>query len=639
MTITLKLTNFKCFESATYAFDGGFALISGASGTGKTTIFMAMHFAITGEGRKLTMYGKKSCSVELTMRARERDISIIRAKGPCRLRVTIDDTVYEDNEAQGMIDNEYPQWELGYVPQRTCKSFFAMTPVDKLKFIEKIAFGAEDALDSIHKKCNVMIRDRKDALNTTSLEKSTLQTVLKDFDIDCDQDVIIDVPDDIDEIKSEIARLDRDVDKINRARETMDRVVESLSELPEIDPTVVDVCLDSLIRKTAKYDRYASEMKKLASLSKPEIVDEKLRTDMKRVVLLRAKVKPYDAIKSRLDHLLEYKVNHAIKLTCPACFAGLKLWDNDLNVIGVDESVSTIDYDTMEQCQKNIAKLELDASSLSDYRSELDGLNLAYPDIDACFQIRVLDNLAAANDRYRDLSELCERLACESPNCDLANVTERIKRNEKTITVREMLTKEMAAASPIAALDIDGIRARLEQKRLDLIIAQEKRDKAEFQKVKIKIRSLETRRAEQDSGLKRAVKLQSLVKTAEQIAMQRAITCLNLRAQIYLDKFLDDVKVSLSFNGKIEVNVLHNQHESDIASLSGGEFARLTLAFAIAMAEMNNVGLLLLDESFASLDADTTSTVVETLKENFNGAVIVIAHQTTRGVFDQVIEM
>ena len=90
---------------------------------------------------------------------------------------------------------------------------------------------------------------------------------------------------------------------------------------------------------------------------------------------------------------------------------------------------------------------------------------------------------------------------------------------------------------------------------------------------------------------------------------------------------------------KIELLLKLDDCETDINSLSGGEFARVVLAFAITMAEMNDIKTLMLDESFASLDADTTENVLETIKENFAGNIIIIAHQTTTGVFDQVLRI
>jgi len=109
---------------------------------------------------------------------------------------------------------------------------------------------------------------------------------------------------------------------------------------------------------------------------------------------------------------------------------------------------------------------------------------------------------------------------------------------------------------------------------------------------------------------------------------------------MYLDSFIDDLNVMLVFDGvKLNVEVMQNSHEGDLQNLSGGELARVILAFTIALAEINNVRLLLLDECVSSLDQESTGQVIDTIKANFTGNVICIAHQTTTGVFDHVLEL
>ena len=78
--------------------------------------------------------------------------------------------------------------------------------------------------------------------------------------------------------------------------------------------------------------------------------------------------------------------------------------------------------------------------------------------------------------------------------------------------------------------------------------------------------------------------------------------------------------------------------ECDINSLSGGETSRVILAFTLALGEMFNTPLLMLDECTASLDSESTSIVFDTIKENFrNKTVLVVAHQCTEGIFDKII--
>ena len=91
---------------------------------------------------------------------------------------------------------------------------------------------------------------------------------------------------------------------------------------------------------------------------------------------------------------------------------------------------------------------------------------------------------------------------------------------------------------------------------------------------------------------------------------------------------------------QININIEYKGMEADLSMLSGGELSRVNLAYTIALAEMFNIPLLLLDECTASLDEDLTNTVFETIRESFNGKItLIIAHQIIKGQFDKVINL
>ena len=142
----LKLKNFRCYENAEFDFGKeGITLLSGGSGKGKTTLLMAIEFALFGSGNKLQTYGKKFCSVELS----EGDtFSIYRQKGPGRLIVTDNSGCYEDAAGEAVIKQRFGANLLAcYIPQNMRKSFILMTPVERLEFLESFAFSDVDITD------------------------------------------------------------------------------------------------------------------------------------------------------------------------------------------------------------------------------------------------------------------------------------------------------------------------------------------------------------------------------------------------------------------------------------------------------------------------------------------------------------
>ena len=81
---SLKLTNIRSYESATIAFPSGSVLLSGDIGSGKSTILLAIEFALFGVRRKhlsgssLLRHGKSKGEVELTFDMEGKEVIIKR---------------------------------------------------------------------------------------------------------------------------------------------------------------------------------------------------------------------------------------------------------------------------------------------------------------------------------------------------------------------------------------------------------------------------------------------------------------------------------------------------------------------------------------------------------------------------------
>lgn len=147
-----------------------------------------------------------------------------------------------------------------------------------------------------------------------------------------------------------------------------------------------------------------------------------------------------------------------------------------------------------------------------------------------------------------------------------------------------------------------------------------------------------------------ALLLKDKILEAESIALSNVINSINNHAQLYLDYFFPDnpiiVKL-LSFketkkNSKPQINIEieYKGNECELTSLSGGELQRVVLAFTLALSEMFNTNILMLDECTSNLNQELTNTVFEAIKENFkNKFVLIVAHQVVTGLFDKVINI
>ena len=138
---------------------------------------------------------------------------------------------------------------------------------------------------------------------------------------------------------------------------------------------------------------------------------------------------------------------------------------------------------------------------------------------------------------------------------------------------------------------------------------------------------------------------------AESVVVMNIVDSINTHARVYLDSFFEDDPITVRLqafkqtkknNNKAQINmeIEYKGMECELQMLSGGEMSRIVLAYTLALAEMFNTPLLLLDECTSSLDQETTTHVFDAIKEHFNGKLtIIVAHQVITGVFDKTINL
>jgi DNA repair exonuclease SbcCD ATPase subunit len=408
-----------------------------------------------------------------------------------------------------------------------------------------------------------------------------------------------------------------------------------------------------------KWNQYEKERVKLEKLKQPEIEIpreeiEKMIGDMKKLLRLEHEIKPLKKTQEALKQIENQLQQSVINLQCPSCEKNLILTFNTSETLELKENVNdtycnSFDYEKYRSLEKQKCKMSVDILALEEKLEIYQSLKNQYDDNldDVATQLKLLEDLKKNDDAYQKQKNVCIQMKADKPSHSKSYLEELKQMQKRHIT----MTEKRAQLDKITVSD--DCDEKLDEKILSngnlLKTIQMYEKQCEAFKQWSKVSDLKMKEDALSISYPRSVKLQSILKRAERMAIEKMVDKINTHAQLYIENFfLENISVSMVFdkcggknveNNKLTVEVFHEGHQSDLSSLSGGELARVVLAFTIALAEINNVKLLLLDECVASLDQETTTTVIDSIRKSFDGMVICIAHQTTTGVFDYVLDL
>ena len=176
-------------------------------------------------------------------------------------------------------------------------------------------------------------------------------------------------------------------------------------------------------------------------------------------------------------------------------------------------------------------------------------------------------------------------------------------------------------------------------------------DRREIEDLEDQIKTFEYEEKNIRDKLTSANILKESISKTESIAILSIINSINSHVQIYLDSFFVDNPITVTLqsfkedkkkNKKPQINMVvdYKGMTCDTGMLSGGELQRVILAYTLALSEMFNTPIVLLDECTSNLDQELTSALVKGVKDNYKGSLVVlIAHQVVLGMFDNVINL
>lgn len=159
-----------------------------------------------------------------------------------------------------------------------------------------------------------------------------------------------------------------------------------------------------------------------------------------------------------------------------------------------------------------------------------------------------------------------------------------------------------------------------------------------------------------DSRLEGFLGLSEAGRESEIVSLEKTVASINQHAKIYLDQMFDPSSEDGGITVKLECVKALKSKKTDkiqmnttieykgevydsIEELSGGERQRCDCAYLMAINDMVNSPMILLDECLNNLDAEVNTEVLTLIRDLCGGnkLVLVVSHEAIRGVFDAEI--
>jgi DNA repair exonuclease SbcCD ATPase subunit len=685
----LILENFRCYRGIhRFEFvEDGITLVSGSSGAGKTTLLMALHFVITGNSPpKVITDGCDSCKVTLETP----EFTIFRTRRPNR--VVVVGLGLEDDLAQQFIDRHFGKYFdiTSYIQQQYQKTFLYQSPSEKLEILEKLCFDETSVQpEELKKNCVVLFKQ----LNTEHISLKSRHATLAERSTPVECPIQVEPPDStyynylltkLEKIKSSQQRYYIQLSTQSKREEyekSIQQLKNQLESLPECNYTESQLNdqlyhlkeLENLSIKET-WSKYSKE--ECSTMISDYVRDIDYH---KENIELTRKIKEQTHIESQIRSL-ENKRKAIENLSegiydCPSCEASLSLINKKLVI-----TKPSIEQLSTEEKNKKIQKI-------------IDQLETLFPKIKSLEHYR---------ERQKELEELIDISEDVSElETDYKWIVDYYENNKKldTQNALKMERKEKIMNQLIQGLDSDQCSQQLKtvqqkthlQKKIEYLEAQlpsldtftEKFDITELDQDKKQVEEeiisyreqihayelygihyekyckyLETVKDMEE--LARKIQIlekrmsavsefkQLILKTESEIIDQKTREISSLVNLYCTQIFNEPITVELKTTKKtstqndkvqIQLEVYYKNMKCDPSLLSGGEQARLNLAFVLAFANVFQSRLLMLDECTSNLDQELVQIVVEQIETTGIPKVILIAHQVVEGNFKQILQI
>ena len=661
---SIKLHNIRSYENQEINLPIGSLLLAGDIGSGKSSILLAIEFAIFGAKKgelpayTLLRHGKREGSVELRMGIDGKDVIIKRTlkrsnedikqeSGYIIINGVKKEGVTEELRAIMLELLGYPK-DLVKKGKDLIYRYTVYTPQEEMKQI--LYENKETRLETLRKVFNIdkykKVRDNSKIIITALREKKKhlegfiLDLEYKKKDLEEKKNEIVEIDKRINEIIPKIEEVKGIINEKKKSIETIENEIKELNNLRK-ELSIAETKLNHYIEQNTKLNNEVEKLNRQIEELNKELENKKLddfenilkKIDGKENEINEADIKYKDAIKkikgfeAKIEQCKETIGKIQNLEICPVCEQ--KVDENHKHNINLRENKKH------EELVEQIKNYQEEEEKLEKIRIQLK---------------KELDSLVKEQNHYNILKIKFE------------NLNEKIEEKEEKSNLKEKIkkeigllnTKKIGLGSQMEKYsEIEG-KYKIIRKEIDELLPQERflelekrKYETEEESIKRFILNLEREINEKIKAKEKLAYISqlsnwideffvNLMSTMEKHVMVNIHSQFNELFKNWFDILLEDEAISIRVDEEFTPIIEQDGYETYIENLSGGEKTAVALSYRLALnkvindivADIKTKDIIMLDEPTDGFSTEQLDKIRDVLEQLNMKQVIIVSHES-----------
>ncbi|MEM2958835.1 MAG: SMC family ATPase [Candidatus Jordarchaeaceae archaeon] len=658
----LKLVNIRSYQEEKIEFPEGTTLFEGDIGSGKSTILLAIEFALFGlgdqKGASLLRLGAKEGSVTFTFELNGDEYEVQRKlvrKGNTvqqkegyliinGKRYDLSPTELKEKILEILKFNEPPNPNAQsviyryaiFTPQEEMKAILWAKPQERLQTLRK-AFGIEDYRTAAENAKTLIgkIKEKSDFLKgkIEDLEQKKKELEIKTDEIRKAEEQLETLSEEKQKLDSELRNQEEEIEKLREQEKELSSIQKLLPKLrediKEKTKRKQKLQVENNDYKKEIEEQLQPQIEDLSKLQKPTDKNEK---ELQNIIdeMRRDEREIFQKVNSFKFKIEEYQQIIDNKI-CPTC-------DREVDPLEFGEKLNNLkkERDTAEEKRRKLAE------DLENTQSQLDMLREYNKNQEKLNQLT-----KSLEDKKKKLTQNMEEIL------ELSNQIERldaeIKINQKRLDELKSVSENIEQAkNKLKTLkqQSEEIKDQISKTQKQIEIYKEYKEKLQAE-IQEKEKQAKTKQLLDEHRIWLQDYFIPTLESIEKHVMRSINQEFNQQLQKWFAILVDDPGKSVRIDEEFTPIIEQDGYEQNINYMSGGEKTSLALVYRLAL---NNIvrkvstamktNLLILDEPTDGFSKEQLSKVREILNELQDAQVILVSHERELESFaDQVFKV